>query len=277
MNVGVAAILGIVQGLTEFLPVSSSGHLVLARHLLGVGTPQILFDIVVHLGTLMAVLVALWPEVVGAARGVAVWPRLLGRADLEPAREQEARLAGWLLLGTLPAALVGLVAADRVEALFGSVRGVGVALLATAAILVVAERRVGQGAGARASGLFQVGAWRAVAVGVAQAAAVIPGLSRSGSTIAAGMLAGVERDSAARFSFLLAIPSIAGAGVLGALKAASGEFAWPGGAALGVGFVAAGISGYAAIRVLFVTLGRGSLRWFAAYAALVGTWAILGA
>lgn len=263
--------LGLVQGLTEFLPVSSSGHLVLVQHLLGITTPQVLFDVVVHLGTLLAVVVATGPELAAVVRGVLAWPRALGGGAADGARARESRLAAWVLVGTVPAALVGLLLADRVEALFGSARVVGGALLVTAAILAAAAR-----APARSATLWELGAGRAFLIGLAQAVAVVPGISRSGSTIAAGVLAGVEREAAARFSFLLAVPTIAGAGVLVALREAAGQLASPGAGPLLVGFVAAAVSGYAAIRLLLATLRRGSLAWFAAYVAIVGLLALVG-
>ena len=270
MDVGAAVVLGIVQGLTEFLPVSSSGHLVLVQHLLGITSPQLLFDVVVHLGTLLAVLAAVRQEVLAVLRGVAAWPRLLAAGPTDAGTAREGRLAAWVLVGTLPAAAVGLLLADRIEALFASVRAVGVALLVTAGLLALAER-----AGSRSAGLWEVGPGRALLIGLAQAVAVVPGISRSGSTLAAGMLAGVEREAAARFSFLLAVPAIAGAGLLAGLKGATGALAAPGAGALAAGFVAAAASGYLAIHLLLATLRRGALRWFALYVTAVGLLAIL--
>ena len=263
--------LGLVQGLTEFLPVSSSGHLVLVQHLLGITTPQVLFDVVVHLGTLFAVVVAVWRDVVAVVRGVLAWPSGLGRTPVDGAKAQDGRLAVWVALGTVPAALVGLFLADPVEALFGSVRVVGAALLVTAGLLVAAER-----APAGSATLAEVGPGRALVIGLAQAVAVVPGISRSGATISAGMMAGVEREAAARFSFLLSVPTIAGAGVLVALKGAAGELASPGVGPLVVGFASAALAGYAAIRLLLATLRRGRLRWFAAYVAVVGALVLAG-
>ncbi|HEY8425964.1 MAG TPA: undecaprenyl-diphosphate phosphatase [Limnochordales bacterium] len=271
MDVGAAVVLGLVQGLTEFLPVSSSGHLVLVQHLLGITTPQLLFDVVVHLGTLLAVLVALRTEVLAVLRGVVAWPRLLAGGPLAASDARDGQLAAWVLVGTIPAGIVGLTLDDAIEGLFGSVRTVGLALMATAALLAVADRARG-----RSAGLTEVGWGRALVIGLAQAVAIIPGISRSGSTIAAGLLTGVQRDAAARFSFLLAAPTIAGAGLLAALKGASGELASPGTAVLLTGFAAAALSGYVAIRLLLATLQRGALRYFAIYVAVVGVWALVG-
>lgn len=267
-----AVVLGVVQGLTEFLPVSSSGHLVLVQHLLGIAQPQVLFDVVVHLGTLLAVVVATRQELAAVVRGVLAWTEAVARRRAGGPHAPESRLAAWVAIGTLPAAVAGLAAAPRVEELFGSVRGVGVALLVTAVLLLAAER-----APAPRAGLWELGARRAVVVGVAQAVAIVPGISRSGSTIAAGVLAGVDREAAARFSFLLAVPTIAGAGLVAALQGASGELASPGAALLALGFGSAAVSGYLAIRFLLVVLRRGSLRWFAAYVAAAALVALVGA
>lgn len=294
MNWDQALVLGFVQGLTEFLPVSSSGHLVLVQHLLGIRGAQLLFDITVHAGTLVAVVWALRREVASAAVGVLLWPRAVRawRRGSGPVPEP-ARLAAWLAVGTLPAAAAGLWFGDAIEILFASPRWVAFALAVTGLVLWVAGASPDRPAGAsvgrpagetggirwgpstrrpqggqaapRRAGLYETGVWRALAVGVAQAVAIVPGISRSGVTVAAGIGSGMEREAAARFSFLLSVPAIAGAAVLGLVKAASGELASPGTGALAVGFVAAGVAGYLAISTFLEVLRRGRLRWFSAY------------
>lgn len=294
MNWDQALVLGLVQGLTEFLPVSSSGHLVLVQHLLGIRGAQFLFSVTVHAGTLTAVVWALRREVASAAVGVLLWPRAVRawRRGSGPV-PQPARLAAWLAVGTLPAAAAGLWLADAVESLFGSPRWVAFALAVTGLVLWVAEAfpdpakgdvadRSGGGAGGirwgpssrrpqgghgppQRAGLYETGVWRALAVGVAQAVAIVPGISRSGMTVATGIGVGMEREAAARFSFLLSVPATAGAAALGLLKAASGELPSPGPGALAVGFVAAGVAGYVAISTFLEALRRGRLRWFSVY------------
>lgn len=297
-----ALLLGVVQGLTEFLPVSSSGHLVLVQQLLGVGESQLLFDITVHAGTLAAVLWALRREVAAAATGVLMWPEALRawrrRSGAVPA---PARLAAWLAAGTVPAAVAGLWLSDSVEVLFGSPRWVALALAATGWVLWVAGaspddpglRRAGGGnrhavgvrpgqangnggeADGRRAGLYETGLWRALAVGAAQAVAIVPGISRSGITVAAGIWSGMTREDAARFSFLLSVPATSGAAVLGFWKAASGELGSPGTGPLVVGFVAATVAGYASISTFFQTLRRGRLRWFSVYVWAVAATTLL--
>lgn len=260
------AILAVLQGLTEFLPVSSSGHLVLSQAALGIGGPVVRLDVALHLGTLGAVLVGYRRDLV----------RLL-----RDALRLELREVALLALGTLPAVVVGLAFRDALHAAFESVRAAAVGLCGTAAILAVGEvarrraaARAASGAGgpgdapARA-GRERVGPVDALLIGAAQALAILPGVSRSGSTIACGLVRGLAPQAAARFSFLLAIPTIAGAAVL-ELPDTWGE---ADGIPLGwllAAAVLAGVVGYAALRVLLAFLGRGAFVWFAAYCAVLG-------
>lgn len=248
-----SVLLGLLQGLTEFLPVSSSGHLVLAQSLLpGFRQPGVLFDVLLHVGTLLAVL-AYFRGDVGELLG-----SLLPGGD--PARR---RLALLLVAATVPTGLIGVLFKDPLEALFHAPRAAAAMLLVTGALLWVSE------ALARPRlGLEGLGYGRALAVGVVQGMAIVPGISRSGSTIAAGMLLGVRGEDAARFSFLLSVPAVLGAVVLQVPELAAVEPGAPGVYAAGV--LAAFLSGLWAIRFLLAVIRRGRFRWFAVYCWCLG-------
>ncbi len=259
MSLWEATILGIVQGLTEFLPVSSSAHLVLVPWVLGWRDPGLTFDVTVHLGTLLALLLYFGRDLAHLARRL-----LVGAPD-------GRRLLSALIVGTLPGAAAGYFAKGFFETLFARPDWVGVFLLGTAVLLAVAER-----AGRRSRSLATLGAPEALCIGVAQAVAIAPGISRSGSTIAVGLLLGFTREAAARFSFLLAIPIILGAGAyqfLGLRHAGVVSIAW---GPLLVGFFAAFAAGYAAIGGLLRYLRTRSLYPFAFYCLLVGALVVVG-
>jgi len=260
-----ALILGLLQGLTEFLPISSSGHLVLVPALLGWAEPALVFDTTVHLGTLVAVLAVFWRDLLAMTR--AWWHGLRRRRPLET---PEARLAWWIILGTVPAAVAGYFLEGTFEQLFGNPRAVGAFLLGTALLLLLAELR-----GRRRRELTEMTWLDALLIGIGQAAAIAPGFSRSGTTIATAMLRGVKRKAAARFSFLLSVPIVAGTGLykLARLLAhTEGHLSVP---PLLTGFLAAALAGYAAIRLLLAYLRHRPLYPFAAYCAVVGVLALL--
>ncbi len=259
MNALQAIILGIVQGLTEFLPVSSSGHLVVIPWLMGWPSPGLVFDTTVHWGTLLAVVVFFWSDLVNLV--AAGWRSLKERSLADP----EARLAWGLVVGTSPAALVGAAFNDWFESLFQKPTYVGAALLVTALILFVSEE-----IGRKERGITSVGWLDAILIGCAQAFAIIPGISRSGSTISAGLARGLERDTAARYSFLLSVPIIFGAGLLKLKDLLETGVTGHEVSILVLGFAAAAISGYLAIGFLMGFVRRHSLYVFAAYCALVG-------
>ncbi len=256
-------ILGIVQGLTEFLPISSSGHLVLLPHLLGWEMPAqdtFIFDVLVQVATLLAVIVYFWDDLWRIA--LAFGRGLVQRA---PLAEADSRMGWYLILATIPAGVVGLLVKDQVEAAFASPRAAAGFLLLTAALLVIAER-IG-----KRSRDEQTFTWvDALAMGAAQILAIFPGVSRSGSTIAGGMLRDLDRPTAARFSFLMSVPVMLAAGAL-ALK---DLLALPHLAQILppflAGFAAAAIVGYLSIRWLLRYLTRHSLYVFAAYCAALG-------
>ena len=249
--------LGILQGLTEFLPVSSSGHLVLLQSRLpGFSEPGVLFHATVHLATLGAVLVYFRRDFVALARAAAA-PQ---RAD-----PGAVRLLWLIIVGTLPTALIGLLFAEPLERLFTSVPTAASMLLVTGALLFATDR-----APERTRGIEHMKLGHALVIGMVQGMAIIPGISRSGATVAAGVFAGLRRDLALRYSFLLSVPAILGAFVLQlathGLQGAS-EVNLPG---YGLAFLAAFAVGYVSIDVLLKVLLSRKLTWFAGYCWTVG-------
>jgi len=268
MSLFQALIMGIVQGLTEFIPVSSSAHLVLVPWALGWSGNTLAFDTMLHWGTLLAVGVYFWSDWISLAKGFFRSLTTSGPWNTKPGgrlHETSSKLAWWVILATIPAALIGFAFEGFFEALFSSVAAVGFFLLVTALILFLAER-------------FTHG-WRplremrpsdALLVGLAQAGAIVPGISRSGSTISMGMARNLTREAAARFSFILSAPAILGAGLLQLTKLASEGITGSDVAVMAVGFVAAAVTGYLCIKYLLAYLRRGSLYVFSAYCAVVG-------
>lgn len=246
-----AAVLGLIQGVTEFLPVSSSGHLLLLPALFGWEPQGVAFDAIIHLATLCAVCFGLFSDIkhilVGMVKGgkTQAWGRL-----------------GWVIvLGTIPTVLVGLVAKDWIETTLRSPVVVVVSLAFWGIVLALADRYVRRRPETQ---LPRVGWRRGLAIGAAQAISLIPGTSRSGITITAGLFGGLSRDVAARFSFLLGIPAISAAGGLALIEVVQGQ-AQIDVLPLLVGFVTAFISGLIAVRCLLRLVKRASYVWFAVY------------
>ncbi len=255
-----ALILGIVQGVTEYIPISSSGHLVLVPWLLGWPTPPFTFDVLLHWGTLVGVCAYFWGDLWDIVRAV-----LLGLAHRRPLETPAARMGWYIVLGTLPAVVFGFFLKDFFEKFFSAPTYVATLLLVTAALLVIAERF-----GRRERTTADFGWLDALVIGCWQVLALLPGVSRSGSTISGAMLRGFDRYPAARFSFLLSVPALLGAGVLAirdVVKAGSLAGDLP---ALSIGFVAAAVSGYLCIRWLLGYLQSRSLTAFAVYRVLFG-------
>jgi len=252
-------ILGVVQGATEFLPISSSGHLVLFQRWLHLDPPGVLLEALLHWGTLAAILVVFRSDILAILRS------LTPRGTIEDRKE-----IGLLLAGTVPIVGVGLVLRTSIGGIFGSPVILGVSFLVTAALIVLslAVRRTVERNRARFGD--------AVCIGIAQAASILPGLSRSGATIAVGRLAGLTPRGAARFSFLLAIPALLGAGILNlwdALRAGIPETSWLG---LSLGVVASFLVGMLAIRTLLAILVRGRFWVFAVYCGVLGIVVLTG-
>jgi len=248
MTLANAAILGLVQGLTEFLPVSSSGHLVIAQHLLHFAEPNLAFDVVLHLGTLLAVFVYFRRDL------LEILSALFGKGD-----PKWRRVALLILLGTVPTGVIGVLFKDLFERLFASPSVVALMLAVTGLLLFTADRVT-----KAARPLAGIGVLDALLIGLIQGVSIIPGISRSGSTIAMGLFRKIEADSAARFSFLLSIPAILGAVVLEG-KEILGHGLSGSGSAFFVGFVTAAVSGWLAIRILMAALKRKGLTVFALY------------
>ena len=268
MSVLEAFILGLVQGLTEFLPVSSSGHLVLVPELFNLSTPTVGFDIVVHVATLLAVVTYFMPDV----RRIVVALVAPSRMSAPEARYWR-RLFLWLVIGSVPAAIAGFGFSRFFEGLFESTIAVGVFLLLTSGLLVgsdIALARVKR----EPVSLGKMKASDALIIGCFQALAIAPGLSRSGSTLAAGVFLGFDRPTAARFSFLLSIPAILGAFVA-SLAGVGGGFGGASAWAYVVGAATAAVSGFLAIFLLMRYIRHHRLRLFAVYAALLGIFVLV--
>jgi len=246
-----ALILGLIQGATEFLPVSSSGHLVIGQAILHISVPGVSFEVAVHVATLLSVLLVYRKRVSGLVVGA-----LKGDS-------QAWRYVGLLFLATLPAAIIGLTLGDVVEGLFEAPYVAGGALLVTGTFLWTTRRALAKNPDRKP------GVREALLMGVAQACALVPGISRSGATVVAGLWLGIEAEEAAEFSFLMAVPAILGAAVLQLPDLAEG------GASLGagplvLGSVAAAITGVLAIRAFIAMLRKKSFHAFGPYCWAAG-------
>jgi len=260
-----AILLGILQGLAEFLPVSSSGHLVIVPHLLDWPDPGLTMDTMLHMGTLAAILVYFWRDLWTLAAAAADGIRRKSLAD------PNARIAWNLVLGTIPGALAGVLLEDLFEDLFGRPVAAAGFLLGTALILAIGEvARKGT------RPLTSISWTDGLAIGLAQMLAIIPGLSRSGSTISAAMLVGFRREDAARFSFLLGVPIMAGTGIYQLLKLVLGVAESPPIGIVLLGVAAAAGSGYLAIAGLLTLVRRRGFIGFAVYCALFGILVLTG-
>jgi undecaprenyl-diphosphatase len=257
-----AAVLGAVQGLTEFIPISSSGHLVIVPALLGWPKEQgIAFEVLLHTASLLALLIYFSGDLLDLARGV------MGRD------RDSLRLGGLLLLASIPAGIAGLFFADFFEAQYDDASGAALQLLLTAVILIAAEQAIRYHERKRAQtgqpmrSIREMNPVDATAVGIGQAIAIIPGISRSGSTIAGALAFGIAREDAARFAFLLAIPALIGATLIEVPKLGESSISLGAGIA---GFVLSLVSSYAAIAGLIKYLKTRTLYPFAVYCTIAG-------
>lgn len=267
-----ALILGMVQGLAEYLPISSSGHLEIAHSLLGLntsGAESLQFDIVLHIATVLSTIVVLWHEFAG-----------LCRSTLTLRNDENSRTMLKILVSCIPVGIVGVLFKDQVESVYGGrLDIVGVCLLITAALLAfayffrtrpiwIAKAKVTDGNTGR-----NITYLDAFIIGCAQAVAVLPGLSRSGSTIATGILLGDKRDRVASFSFLMVIIPVLGAALLSVVKAVTGHSEIDSGVGVVpclIGFIASFLVGCAACKWMIALVKRGKLIWFALYCVIVG-------
>ena len=268
-----AVLLGLIQGLTEFLPVSSSGHLEIGKVLLGVETTDdLLFTTMVHAATVLSTIVVFRKQIWDLLKGF-----FCGLKDLKVAKNEAGRKVlvcndqtDYLLkmvLSMVPVMIVGLFFKDSVEAMFGSIQVVGVALVVTAMLLFFSDYASRPGrksifpANEYRNGISY---WQALAVGLGQAFAVVPGLSRSGTTISTGLICGVRREVMAQFSFLMVLVPILGETFL---ELVGGEFGSSsvGALPLALGFVSAFVSGFLACKVMIALVKKAKLSWFALY------------
>lgn len=251
-----ALVLGLLQGLTEYLPVSSSGHLTIGSYLFGLnGEDNLAFTVVVHVATVLSTLVVLWKEIDWILKGL-----------FKFRMNDETKYFINILISMIPVGIVGVFFKDQVEEVFGSgLLIVGCMLLVTAVLLVFSYY-------ARPRQRENISPLHAFIIGFAQAVAVLPGLSRSGSTIATGLLLGNKKEKLAQFSFLMVIPPILGEALLDVVKGLKGEEAFGGIDALPliVGFVAAFVSGCVACKWMINIVKKGKLVWFGVYCAIAG-------
>lgn len=248
MKIIQSIILGLVQGLTEFLPVSSSGHLIVFKKLFGIDQEQfgLTFDIALHFATLIAVFIVFWPDILAILK--------------KPLQ----KLTGLLIVATIPAVLVGLFLDDYIERISQSGGFLGIAFLVTAALLYFSQK-----AKKRAKMIETMSYTDAAIIGVTQGIAVMPGISRSGSTTSAGLFLGMEKEDSLRFAFLMSIPVILGSAVMGVKDIVSEPemIAW---GPIIAGMIAAGVSGYFAVRFMLNFFKKRSLNVFAVYTAILG-------
>lgn len=265
MNLFEAIVLGIVQGLTEFLPVSSSGHLVLFSAMFKIQEPGMVFEVMLHFGTLIAIFLAFWPDVVMLVKSgfrLLTHPREIVRLVKE---DEGCRLVLSIVVATIPIVIIGLLFKDWITGLFSSPVFTGAMLLVTGTILYISDR-VKKGTLV----MEKMGILDAIFIGLGQGLAVLPGISRSGTTIAAGLLRKLEREDAARFSFLLSIPAVLGSQVLAVKDLLTYPLAQDSLLNMIIGTVFAAVTGFLAIKLLLNFVRRGRLVMFSYYTWFVG-------
>jgi undecaprenyl-diphosphatase len=287
MTIFQSIILGIVQGVTEFLPISSSGHLVLTPHLLNWHIPEeqvFVFDVIVQLGTLVAVIIYFWHDLWSILLGLIVaviiyfwhdlWSILLGLISALQKKssrsDPEVQLGLNIIIATIPSIVIGFLLKERIEATFTDPNATALFLLFTAVLLVLAELF-----GKHSQTINQIKWLKSLWIGLFQALALFPGVSRSGATISGGMFGNLKRADAARFSFLMAVPAMAGAGVLAIIDLLQiprlNEFIIP----VLVGFIVSAVIGYLSIRWLLGFLVNNPLYYFSIYLVIVSAFVLL--
>ena len=270
MDILQAIIIGLVQGLTEFLPVSSSAHLIFTQQALGLSDVGLAFDVLLHVGTLVAVVAYFFSDIISMIKGFFL--SLIDLKDgkfMEEVRRDPYKKLAWLtIIATIPVGIVGVLFNDLVESLFTGITVPAFFLLITGCLLYVSQRMNSGGID-----LSNITLKEALIMGCGQALAVLPGLSRSGTTIAAGLFSGLDKEFAAKFSFILSIPAILGAGVFQLKDLSGGNMEIE---ACIAGFIVAVISGYLAISVLLKLIREKSLDIFAYYCWIVGAVILVG-
>ncbi|MBN1835318.1 MAG: undecaprenyl-diphosphate phosphatase [Spirochaetales bacterium] len=259
-----SVLLGALQGVAEFLPISSSGHLVLVRHWWGLGDVPVLYDVLLHVSTLAVVVVVFRRRIAAILGALGRW---LARGRKPGQRREEdrenLRLLGYIVLGSIPTAVIGLLISRMEEGLLGEPRVVAALFLVTAAILLSTLAARGR------KGYREIGILAVLVIGTAQGIGVFPGISRSGITISAALLLGLQREKAGEYSFLLAIPAIVGALLL-QLRQADALLAQVRPLALSAGVIASFVVGLGALVLLLRLVRGGRLPWFAAYLVPLG-------
>ena len=272
MSIGNAIVLGLVQGLAEFLPISSSGHLAILNNLFGMTTSEnghLFFDLLLHLGTLLSICIVYWEDI------VAMFFEVLGFVNLGPlagerrARYPSARLFFMICLATLPLLLI-LPVRKLLEGLYDNNYFIGIMLVLTGCMLYAADHMT---QGKKTVGGMSV--WDAILIGLCQCVAVIPGLSRSGTTITAGVATGLRRDFAVKFSFLMSLPAVLGANILGIADAVREGIDWSCMPAYMIGMAVAMVSGIAAISLLRYIAEKSRFGGFAYYCWIIGVLSVI--
>ena len=239
--------LGIVQGLTEWLPVSSSGHLVIVQQIMKIDVP-LLFDVMLHFGTLLAVIVFFWKDIL----------KILKSLFTLDFKSKEGKLITFIIVGTVPVALAGFIFHDIIESLFSNLLAVGISLIITGIILLLTKKSEGK----KELTLFD-----SILIGIAQAFALIPGISRSGATISTGFFRGINKETVFKFSFLLSIPAIIGANLLELIKNPITETdVLP----LFVCVITSALIGYLSLKILYSMLKKGKFYYFSFYCFILG-------
>ncbi|MBN2281907.1 MAG: undecaprenyl-diphosphate phosphatase [Candidatus Marinimicrobia bacterium] len=264
MNFIESLLLGMIQGLTEFLPVSSSGHLVIFQKLLGIASDNLAFEIIVHLGTLMSVFVVFYNDLLNLIKSLCIGIRNPKSAYIQ---DEYFKLAIQIMVGTIPAVFAGLLFKDFFERIFHNSSLVGITLIITGAILLSTKflNKIDK----------KLSLINSLLIGTGQALAIFPGISRSGTTISTALFCGISKREAARFSFLLSIPAILGAAVLEIkdliISGISGQQIL----SLATGFLSSFLVGYLAIRFLLNIINKGKFFWFAPYCFLAGLFVLI--
>ena len=272
MSIWSAILLGLIQGISEFLPISSSGHLSILNNLFGLTSVEeghMFFDVLLHLGTLASIAVVYWKDLVEMFYEVLGFVNLGPRAGQRQQRYPSARLFFMIILATLPLVLI-LPIKDELETLYYNSIFIGVALILTGCMLYVSDKML---PGKKNGGNMTV--LDALIIGICQCAATGPGLSRSGTTITAGISTGLDREFAVKFAFLMSIPAVLGANLLALVDAIQDGIQWSYVPAYLVGMVVAAVSGIASIRLLKAIAKKGRFGGFAYYCWVVGVLAII--
>ncbi len=259
-----AVILGAIQGLTEFLPVSSSGHLVLCQQFFGLKQEELFFDISVHMGTLVAVMIFFRKEIFAIFNSLFLYIKGFKQKGAKP--DENVKLAFLIITGSVPTAIIGLIFKDMADTIFASILLVGCSLIVTGSFLWAVKQIKSEGRGIDDFSFF-----KSFIIGTIQGLAILPGISRSGSTIAAGLFLGLKREMAARYSFLLSIPAILGAEIL-SLSDMGSKVSFDN--AVIYGTITSFVVGYCSLILLMYIVNKGRIHIFAPYCWILGILAI---